>query len=215
MSIKIKEKIVSYSVVTEQEEIQEVVEETVELEEMHEKVRRPETLSGRTYKIKSPTSEHSLYVTINDIVLNEGTEYEEKRPFEIFISSKNMEHYQWISALTLIISAIFRKGGDYKFLIDELRSVFDPKGGYLARGGRWVPSLVAEIGDVLEEHLKYLGKVDTGLDEHQLAYLEQKKEELTAKSELNANVCSKCGEASVVIMDGCATCLSCADSKCG
>src|SRR5215510_9428287 len=93
---------------------------------MHEKLERPEMLIGSTYKIKTPVSDHAMYVTINDIVLNEGTEYEQRRPFEIFINSKNLDHYQWIVALTRIISAVFRKGGDVTFLVDELKAVFDP-----------------------------------------------------------------------------------------
>ena len=120
---------------------------------MHEQLERPDQLAGSTYKIKTPLSDHALYVTINDIVLNPGTEHELRRPFEIFINSKNMEHFQWIVALTRIISAVFRKGGDVAFLVEELHSVFDPGGGYLKRGGKHVPSLVAEIGTVIEDHL--------------------------------------------------------------
>ena len=102
--------------------------------EMNEKVARPQQLLGRTYKLKPPVSEHALYVTINDIKLNPGTEHEQQRPFEIFINSKNMEHFQWIVGLTLILSAVFRKGGDATFVVDELKSVFDPKGGYMRAG---------------------------------------------------------------------------------
>ncbi|RPI14245.1 MAG: NrdJb, partial [Lysobacterales bacterium] len=94
---------------------------------MHEKLERPEELIGSTYKIKTPVSDHAMYVTINDIVLNEGTEHEQRRPFEIFINSKNLDHYQWIVALTRIISAVFRKGGDVTFLVEELKAVFDPR----------------------------------------------------------------------------------------
>ena len=119
--------------------------------------RAPRCCSGSTYKIKTPLSEHALYVTINDIVLNEGTEHELRRPFEVFINSKNMEHFQWIVALTLIISAVFRKGGDVTFLVDELRSVFDPRGGYFKKGGKYMPSLVAEIGDAIESHMRHIG----------------------------------------------------------
>ena len=106
---------------------------------MHEKVERPEMLLGSTYKLKTPLSEHALYVTINDIVFNEGTEHEMRRPFEIFINSKNMDHFQWIVALTRIMSAVFRKGGDVTFLVEELRSVFDPKGGISRKAGASCP----------------------------------------------------------------------------
>ena len=95
---------------------------------MNEKVERPEVLIGSTYKIKTPVSDHAMYLTINDIVLNEGTEHEHRRPFEIFINSKNLDHFQWIVALTRIISAVFRKGGNVAFLVEELKAVFDPRG---------------------------------------------------------------------------------------
>ncbi len=96
---------------------------------MHEKLERPDVLIGSTYKIKTPVSDHAMYVTINDIMLNEGTEHEHRRPFEIFINTKNLDHFQWIVALTRIISAVFRKGGDVAFLTEELKAVFDPRGG--------------------------------------------------------------------------------------
>ena len=112
---------------------------------MHEKLERPEMLVGSTYKVKTPVSDHAMYVTINDIVLNEGTEHEKRRPFEMFINSKNLDHYQWIVALTRIISAVFRKGGDVTFLVDELKAVFDPRGGYWQPGGKFMPSIIAEL----------------------------------------------------------------------
>ncbi len=125
---KIDRKIVAYQVKTRDEPQQPPVQDDVV--HMHETVLRPERLMGTTYKLKTPehVSEHSLFITINDIILNEGTVHETRRPFEIFINSKSLEHYQWIVALTRIISAVFRKGGDVTFLVEELRSVFDPKG---------------------------------------------------------------------------------------
>jgi hypothetical protein len=128
-----------------------------EVIQMHEKVERPDTLIGATYKIKSPLFEHALYVTINDIVLNSGTEHELRRPFEVFINSKNMDHFQWIVALTRIMSAVFRKGGDVTFLVEELKAVFDPRGGYFKAGGVYMPSIVAELGALIEQHLKSIG----------------------------------------------------------
>jgi len=196
---------------------------------MHEKVQRPEMLIGSTYKIKTPLSEHALYVTINDIVLNQGSEHELRRPFEIFINSKNMDHFQWIVALTRIISAVFRKGGDVTFLVDELRSVFDPRGGYFKKGGKYMPSLVAEIGDAIESHLVTIGLLkQDGLDEHQQKLIDDKRAQYQshhAKSNANkddgdqfpsgSNLCNKCQTKAVIMMDGCMTCLNCGDSKCG
>jgi hypothetical protein len=130
-----------------------------EVIQMHESLERPETLVGSTYKIKSPLFEHALYVTVNDIVLNAGTKHEQRRPFELFINSKNMDHFQWIVALTRILSAVFRKGGDVTFIVEELKAVFDPRGGYFKAGGVYMPSIVAEIGAVVEQHMKSIGLI--------------------------------------------------------
>ena len=196
--------------------------------QMHEKLERPEMLIGSTYKIKTPLSEHALYVTINDIVLNPETPYEKRRPFEIFINSKNMDHFQWIVALTRIISAVFRKGGDATFLVEELRSVFDPQGGYFKRGGKYTPSLVAEIGDAIEAHMKMIGMIrEDDLDDHQQKLVDDKRQEYETRKQpspeggsatgfpAEARLCSKCQTKAVVLLDGCMTCLNCGDSKCG
>jgi hypothetical protein len=191
---------------------------------LDETVKRPEMLVGSTYKIKPPVSDHALYITINDILLNQGTDEETRRPFEVFVNSKNMEFYSWIVALTRVISAVFRKGGDCTFLVEELKAVFDPKGGYYQRGtGVFMPSVVAEIGHIIECHLKTLDMLPQDeIDTHQQAYLKQKREaieeaerETTAAFPATASRCSKCHQKSVVLLDGCATCLNCGDSKCG
>ena len=242
MTVKIDKKIVDYRVISPEAKLKEEQERAQKEEQrkqdnivhMHESVERPETLLGSTYKIKTPESEHAMYITINDIVLNMGTEHEQRRPFEIFINSKNMEHFQWILALTRITSAVFRKGGDITFLVEEMRAVFDPKGGYWKKGGRFVPSLVAEIGDVIEEHLRKLGMMKTDeMSDRQLQLLKEKRveyeaqhsgtsEELTANEDstearfpASASLCKKCSTKAVILMDGCMTCLSCGDSKCG
>ena len=164
--IKVDKKIVGYAVsqlaAEDKEEKREFKREggggdRAEVIRMHEKLERPEMLIGSTYKVKTPISDHAMYVTINDIVLNEGTEYEKRRPFEIFINSKNLDHYQWIGALTRIISAVFRKGGDVTFLVEELKAVFDPRGGYWQPGGKFMPSIIAELGYVIEKHLIMIG----------------------------------------------------------
>jgi hypothetical protein len=234
MAIKLDKKIVDYKVVTAEEAPQAAapVAAPVEIEKpesnvvhMHEKVERPEMLLGSTYKIKTPLSEHSLYLTINDIILNPGTGHELRRPFEIFINSKNMDHFQWIVALTRIISAVFRKGGDVTFLVEELRSVFDPRGGYFKKGGKYMPSLVAEIGDAIETHMRIIGLIkDDGLDEHQQKLVNEKRAQFEAQNGDNGSngnfpagsqLCAKCSTKAVIKMDGCMTCLNCGDSKCG
>lgn len=233
MTIKIESTIVSYEVVDDKEEKQvdaaPEVRAAAEVIYMHEKVERPAMLVGSTYKIKTPLSEHSLYVTINDIILNQDTEHELRRPFEIFINSKNMDHFQWIVALTRIISAVFRKGGDVTFLVEELKAVFDPRGGYFKKGGKYMPSLVAEIGDAIETHLKLIGMIKSGgLDEHQQRLVDQKRAEYEASTKGaapvendnsdfpdGAQLCSKCHTKAMILMDGCMTCLNCGDSKCG
>ena len=205
---KIESRIIGYKVVKDENETEVVVEVTKEV--MHEDIKRPECLQGSTYKIKTPHSDHAMYITINDMVLNEGTEFESKVPYEIFINSKNMENFQWILATTRLISAIWRKGGDATFLVDELRAVFDPKGGYYKRGGLYMPSIVAEIGLTIETHLLKLGLLE--------------KKIKTVKETTNvdenpyppgATLCGKCLTKALVVLDGCQTCLSCGDSKCG
>ena len=185
MAIKINKKIKSYNVVLPDQAAPAsvaapapVVEEPAcaEVIHMHEKVERPEQLIGATYKIKSPLVEHALYVTINDIVLNAGTEHELRRPFEIFVNSKSMEHFQWIVALTRIMSAVFRKGGDVTFLVEELKAVFDPRGGYFKSGGVYMPSIVAELGAVIERHMKMIGLIhDPEMDPARRALIAEKR----------------------------------------
>ena len=254
MTIEIKSKITGYEVLKNKSDAAEETKEestvkepvTAEIIQMHEKIERPEMLLGSTYKIKTPQSEHALYITINDVLLNQGTAHEMRRPYEIFINSKNMDHFQWIVALTRIISAVFRKGGDVTFLVDELRSVFDPRGGYFKKGGKYKPSLVAEIGDAIECHMKIIGMIeDNGLDNCQKEMLDAKRKEYEAihsndstndnnnvsnsadkeaaneaTNEVtdfppNSQLCKKCNTKAVISMDGCMTCLSCGDSKCG
>jgi hypothetical protein len=151
---KIEKKIVGFKIISDDSSSIFASSGTLAVKKnIDETIKRPQKLTGVTYKIKNPRSEHALYITINDIILNKGTIYEVRRPFELFLNSKSMDHFQWIVALTLIISAIFRKGGDIRFLVSELRSIFDPNGGYFKGGGNYVPSLVSEIGDIIEQHL--------------------------------------------------------------
>ena len=228
MAIRINRKIVEYGIEPREETPPATPSRPkADVIQMHEKIERPETLLGSTYKIKTPLSDHALYVTINDVVLNAGTEHEQRRPFEIFINSKNMEHFQWIVALTRIVSAVFRKGGDVTFLVEELRSVFDPRGGYFKKGGRYMPSLVAEIGDAIEAHMRTIGLIeDEPLDEARRRPAEAKRpRHESAGSAGNAprarefpdgaQFCMKCQTQAVIRMDGCMTCLNCGDSKCG
>ena len=237
---KIDKKIVGYSVQDAEAQMAEAAAAEAKAAEpekkesnvirMHESVKRPEMLVGSTYKVKTPVSEHAMYITINDIVLNEGTEHEMRRPFEVFINSKNMDNFQWVVALTRLISAVFRKGGDTTFMVEELKAVFDPKGGYFKPGGLFMPSLVAEIGHAIEKHMQMIGMIPTeSLDDHQKAFIEKKRKELESGGQTeiytemqesgaypeNATVCQKCSTKAVVLMDGCMTCLSCGDSKCG
>lgn len=224
MAIKIEKNIIGYGIKKPVEPVEEVPTHDV----MHEEIKRPEELKGYTYKIKTPLSDHAMYITINNIVLNEGTEHEQEYPFEVFINSKNMEQFQWILALTRVISAVFRKGGDATFLADELKQVFDPQGGYFKKGGRFMPSLVAEIGDVLETHMKKIGLIqEEEVSAEMQALMAEKRAALEGKSAANetetseasyppgAQLCKKCNTQAMVLMDGCMTCLACGDSKCG
>ncbi len=155
---------------------------------------RPDALIGSTYKIKWPESEHALYVTINDI-----EEDGKRRPFEIFINSKNMEHYAWTLALTRMISAVFRRGGDVSFVAEELKAVFDPRGGAWL-GGRYVPSLLAAIGDVIQRHL------DSDTIKTVVAQ--------ESGPRVKPRGCPKCGAAALIRAEGCDKCLECGYSKC-
>ncbi len=240
MAIKIAQKITGYSVRKPDEAATPVAAPAAaepaargaDIIQMHEQIERPDVLIGSTYKIKSPLFEHALYVTINDIVLNQGSAHESRRPFEIFINSKNMDHFQWIVALTRIMSAVFRKGGDVTFLVEEMRAVFDPRGGYFKAGGVYMPSIVAEIGAVIEDHMKLIGLIkDPELDVHQQALIAEKRAAYEAQGKATAaaagdatatgsfppgaTLCHKCNTHAMVVMDGCQTCLNCGYSKCG
>ena len=225
MNLKIEDRIVGYAVKKEDAEQQP---ETAARDVMHEDISRPDVLKGYTYKIKTPLSDHAMYITINNIVLNRGSrEHEHEHPFEIFINSKNMEQFQWILALTRVISAVFRKGGDSVFLAEELKQVFDPQGGYFKKGGRFMPSLVAEIGEVLEMHMKETGLIqDEELSEAHQTLLAEKRAALESANAENLNpgtseyppgaqLCNKCNVTAMVLLDGCMTCLNCGESKCG
>lgn len=183
-------------------------------------VARPETLQGKTYKIKTPVLDYSLYVTINDLVSNEGTEFETRRPFEVFVNSKNMDNFQWIVALTRVMSAVFHKGGDIDFLADELKVVFDPRGGYFRPGGVYMPSVVAEIGCILERHLSAIKATKDSINSKARVEVEDTLhlETPTASDGTfppNAVLCTKCNHVSLVVLDNCQTCLNCGFSKCG
>jgi hypothetical protein len=224
MTHKIAKRIVGYKVLNKEHQVTSPAPEQSLLESMHENVERPEILLGSTYKIKTPQSEHALYITINDMILNQGTAHEERRPYEIFINSKNMEHFQWVLALTRVISAVFRKGGDACFLVEEMKAVFDPRGGYFKKGGVFMPSLVAEIGCAIETHLKHIGMIKPEvMSNQQKQFLEEKRREFeaqhggTGSSDFpeKAVLCNKCSTKAMVLMDGCMTCLNCGESKCG
>src|SRR5215469_8165670 len=179
---------------------------------MTQPLSRPEALPGQTYKIRWPESEHALYITLNDIV-QDGR----RRPFEVFINSKNMEHYAWTVALTRMISAVFRRGGDVSFVVEEMKAVFDPRGGAWM-DGRYVPSLLAAIGDVIERHMIAIGFLPARKE--RVAIEEQKiaagngliSDQRPAGSRMPQ--CPKCGEASLMRIEGCDQCTSCDYSKC-
>jgi ribonucleoside-diphosphate reductase alpha chain len=175
---------------------------------MTQPLSRPESLPGQTYKIKWPDGEHAMYITINDVI-QDGR----RRPFEIFINSKNMEHYAWTVGLTRMISAVFRRGGDVSFVVEEMKAVFDPRGGAWM-GGKYVPSLLAAIGDVIEHHM-----VDTGFMPSREAKTVAPRQvvNLPATGAVAARMaqCPKCGEASLIRVEGCDQCTSCGYSKCG
>lgn len=216
MAHQINQKITGYKVLDKlADQTPPVPDSTIET--MNEFLARPDFLIGTTYKIKTPSSEHAMYITINDMVLNEGTADESKHPYEMFINSKNMEHFQWVLALTRLISAVWRKGGNAHFLIEELKNVFDPRGGYYKKGGVYMPSIVAEIGHTIEKHLLASGNLVVEVDENLEKFLEEKRKEVDSDGKFpeSATLCASCNTKAVVILDGCQTCLQCGASKCG
>jgi len=172
---------------------------------MTEPLERPESLQGRTYKLVWPDSDHAIYITVNDIA--EGSR---RRPFEVFINSKNMEHYAWTVALTRMISAVFRRGGDVSFVVEELKAVFDPRGGQWM-DGKYVPSLLAAIGEVIERHMIEIGflpeREEGSLSERRIGLRRAVGAELVRQ-------CPKCGTAGLTRQEGCDVCISCGYSKC-
>ena len=167
---------------------------------------RPEALLGHTYKIKWPDSDHAFYITINDLE-KDGR----RRPFEVFINSKNMEAYAWTLALTRMISAVFRRGGDVSFVVDELKAVFDPRGGQWM-GGQYVPSLLAAIGDVIERHLVATGFMPP---RDRLTRPETAVSVAVAAGERRGRTCPRCGSPSFIRQENCDVCIACGFSRCG
>jgi ribonucleoside-diphosphate reductase alpha chain len=176
---------------------------------MTQPLNRPESLPGQTYKIKWPDGEHAMYITINDVV-QDGR----RRPFEIFINSKNMEHYAWTVGLTRMISAVFRRGGDVSFVVEEMKAVFDPRGGAWM-GGKYVPSLLAAIGDVIEHHMIDIGFMPGREAPDKLAQKQVVNLPTSGATAARMAQCPKCGEASLIRVEGCDQCTSCGYSKCG
>jgi len=182
---------------------------------MSQPLSRPEALPGQTYKITWPESEHAMYITINDVV-QDGR----RRPFEIFINSKNMEHYAWTVALTRMISAVFRRGGDVSFVVEEMKAVFDPRGGAWM-DGKYVPSLLAAIGDVIERHMVEIGFLPShGMDRAASARVvnlpaPDRSDGPGRRVLPRPAQCPKCGEAALIRIEGCDQCTSCDYSKCG
>jgi ribonucleoside-diphosphate reductase alpha chain len=173
---------------------------------LSEPLDRPAALEGQTYKVKWPGSEHALYITINDIVIAGH-----RRPFEVFINSKNMEHFAWTVALTRMISAVFRRGGDISFVVEELKAVFDPRGGAWMEG-KYIPSILAAIGGVIERHLIDIGFIEgegLGLKSDPKAAL------MVVGGSPKGASCPSCGAYEMRMIEGCMTCGACGHSKCG
>ncbi len=173
---------------------------------LSEPLDRPAALEGSTYKVKWPGSEHALYITINDIVIAGH-----RRPFEVFINSKNMEHFAWTVALTRMISAVFRRGGDISFVVEELKAVFDPRGGAWMEG-KYIPSILAAIGGVIERHLIAIGFIE---GEGMGLKSDPKAEAIAVGQAPRGKACPSCGGYALQMKEGCMTCNDCGHSKCG
>jgi ribonucleoside-diphosphate reductase alpha chain len=188
------------------EEVRQPPQTDGEIIYLSEPLDRPAALEGSTYKVKWPDSEHALYITVNDIFTGGH-----RRPFEIFINSKNMEHFAWTVALTRMISAVFRRGGDVSFVVEELKAVFDPRGGAWMNA-RYVPSILAAIGGVIEQHMIAIGFIEG----EGMGLKSDPKAEVVAVGETpRGPACSSCGQYGMRMVEGCMTCPSCGHSKCG
>ena len=193
--------------VSESSEATPEVDQGADVIYMAEPLDRPQALEGNTYKLKWPDSEHAIYVTVNDVIINDH-----RRPFEVFINSKNMEHFAWTVALTRMISAVFRRGGDVSFVVEELKAVFDPRGGAWVQG-KYIPSILAAIGGVLEQHMIAIGFLEgegMGLKEDPKA-----GQQVVNLNENRGKACPSCGQFDMQMVEGCMTCRSCGHSKCG
>ena len=236
--MKIEKKIVGFKVKTE-------TKAETELEKLNEHKKRPFALRGMTYKIKPPTSDSALYMTVNDICLNEGTEHEQYVPFEVFLNSKHMDSFEWIATVTRLISAVLRKGGETRFLVKELEGMFSPNAGYFGKvpnktKGKYYNSVVSEIGSILRFHMEQLGvmnkilsvkeendkkeddkseNIDNDIVGVNGSVINMKTEEVTEEVIEKAKsgpICPVCSEPGMVLMDGCYTCVNgCGHSKCG
>ncbi|MHA6326914.1 adenosylcobalamin-dependent ribonucleoside-diphosphate reductase [Roseivivax sp. CAU 1753] len=179
--------------------------DSAEVVYMSEPLERPQTLEGATYKLKWPDSEHAIYLTINDTIVGGR-----RRPFEVFINSKNMEHFAWTVALTRMISAVFRRGGDVSFVVEELKAVFDPRGGAWVKG-KYIPSILAAIGGVIEQHLVAIGF----LEGEGMGLKSDPQAQVVGLDTPRGKACPSCGQYDMRMIEGCMTCGSCGHSKCG
>ena len=171
---------------------------------------RPGVLPGNTYKVRWPESDHAMYITVNDVI-QDGR----RRPFEVFINSKNMEHYAWTVALTRMMSAVFRRGGDVSFVVEELKAVFDPRGGHWV-DGHYVPSLLAAIGEVIEQHLIATGFMADphNRDDQAVELRKAANMDGSGPGDARHRSCPRCSQPALIRMEGCDTCTSCGYSKC-
>ena len=237
--IEISKKITGVSVVSKETSAANAAKKEARRVEVIQETKRPKQLDSRTYKIKASTGyDHAYYVSISNVVLNEGTPLEEVRPYEIFINTKDKINVQWVHALTFMMSAIFRKGGEYMFLLDELREVASPNAGWFGqhtRGGnpRYIESMVSAIADTIAYHVEQTCGVSIEeielsdvakevIEEKKAEYLKNHTSNITSTEVTNddagmpnAQDCPKCKVRNAVIkLDGCLTCVSCGDSKC-
>ena len=171
-------------------------------------MQRSEKLAGATYKLRWPDSQHAMYVTINDVE-QDGI----RRPFEIFCNSKNLENFSWVVALTRMISAVFRRGGEVAFVAEELQQVFDPRGGQWSQG-RYVPSLVAAIGDVIERHMVETGFLVKAGGHASASGTAAEAASAPARAVQPGPLCPKCSQPGMVKEAGCLSCIHCGWSKC-
>jgi ribonucleoside-diphosphate reductase alpha chain len=169
-----------------------------------EVMERPRILQGRTYKLKWPQTGDNWYITIT---------HRGGVPFEVFITTKVAAHAEWVQALSILLTAVLRRGGDVKFLITELQGIHSASGGqYITEQRKFRHSQVAAIGGVIEEEFRVLGMFGTTEPEPEVQ--KAVPPGVTFGQIGEPGCCPECGARPLVHQEGCEKCQICSYTRC-